>query len=298
MSGSRLLALYDHAVEATNAASGLRRFVLDLAVRGKLVHQEPVDEPASELLLRIAAEKARLVEAGQFKAKPNLADVPRDDAPHDLPPTWRWVRFGNIAAFSAGRTPPRKDNSYWNTGDYPWVSIGDMEDGTTVTTTRETVSSKARTNVFKCAPRSPGTIVMSFKLTIGKIARLGIPAFHNEAIVSIFPYLHDLDPFLFKVLPDLARSGDTKGAIKGATLNRKSISNILVPLPPLVEQYRIVATIDEIMSLCTRLEAARIVREDTRERLLETLLHEALEATSRDFRDARIGFPSSRTQCP
>ena len=108
---------------------------------------------------------------------------------------------------------------------------------------------------------------MSFKLTIGKIARLGIPAFHNEAIISIRPHLADLDPYLFKVLPAFARQGDTKGAIKGATLNRNSISNILLPLPPLAEQQRIVAKIDALMALCDRLEAARAGREAARDRL-------------------------------
>jgi type I restriction enzyme S subunit len=189
----------------------------------------------------------------------------RHDRPHELPATWRWVRFGNIVDFSAGRTPSRNDTSFWNTGDFAWISIADMEDGKTVAATKETVSSKARANVFKCEPEAPGTMIMSFKLTIGKIARLGIAAFHNEAIISIRPHLDKLDPFLFKVLPDFARGGDTKGAIKGATLNRASISNISIPLPPLAEQHRIVAKIDELMALCDRLEEARSTRETTRD---------------------------------
>src|SRR5690606_5135719 len=77
----------------------------------------------------------------------------------------------------------------------------------------------------------------------------------------------DLDPYLFKVLPDLARGGDTKGAIKGATLNRESISNILIPLPPLAEQRRSVAKAEELRALLGRPEAARTPREATRDRL-------------------------------
>jgi len=187
--------------------------------------------------------------------------------PHPIPNNWSWVRFGNIVDFSAGRTPSRNDASFWNTGDYPWVSIADMEDGKVIESTKETVSEKARKVAFKSEPEQPGTMIMSFKLTIGKIARLGILAFHNEAIISIRPTLADLDPYLFKVLPDLARGGDTKGAIKGATLNRESISNILTPLPPLAEQHRIVAKVDELMALLDRLEAARTAREATRDRL-------------------------------
>ena len=70
---------------------------------------------------------------------------------------------------------------------------------------------------------------MSFKLTIGKISRLGIPAFHNEAIISIHPHLPEMEPYLFNVLPQFAKEGNTKGAIKGVTLNRDSITNILFP---------------------------------------------------------------------
>jgi len=282
MNADRLLALYGKVAEAEDAIPRLRRFVLDLAVRGKLVPQDPADEPASELLKRIAAEKARLVKAGEIKNKPDLPLVEASAQTHPIPRNWQWVRFGNIVDFSAGRTPARNDTSFWNTGEYPWVSIADMEDGQVVASTKETVSEKARKVAFKSEPEPAGTMIMSFKLTIGKIARLGVPAFHNEAIISIRPHLADLDPYVFKVLPDLARGGDTKGAIKGATLNRESISNILIPLPPLAEQRRIVAKVEELMALLDRLEAALSTADTTRARLLEALLHEALETGAGD----------------
>lgn len=267
MNAERLLALYEQVAEAPDAVPRLRRFVLDLAVRGKLVPQDAGDEPASELLKRIAAERARLVKAGEIRNKSDLPPVEPPDQPHSIPSHWMWVRFGNIVDFSAGRTPSRNDTSFWNTGDYPWVSIADMADGQVVEVTKETVSEKARNVAFKSEPEPPGTMIMSFKLTIGKIARLGVPAFHNEAIIAIRPHLVELDPYLFKVLPDLARGGDTKGAIKGATLNRESISNILIPLPPLTEQRRIVAKVEELMALLDRLEAARGAAQATRDRL-------------------------------
>jgi len=267
MNAERLLAHYEKIADAPNAVVRLRRFVLDLAVRGKLVPQDASDEPASELLKRIAAEKARLVKAGEIRNKPELPAVAEDDAPFDLPRTWKWVRLANVIDFSAGRTPSRHDPSFWNTGDHAWASIADMEDGQVLGTTKETVSNRARDKVFGSQPEAPGTLIMSFKLTIGKIARLGIPAFHNEAIIAIRPHLPDLDPYLFKVLPQFARRADPKGAVKGATLNRESISNILLPLPPLAEQHRIVAKVDELMGLCDRLEAARQRREAARDRL-------------------------------
>jgi len=257
-------------------------------VRGKLVPQDPNDEPAEELLKRIAKEKARLVKAGERRDRLAPPAVAEDEAPFGVPSTWRWVRFGNIVDFSAGRTPSRHDPSFWNTGDHAWVSIADMEDGQVVSATKETVSERARERVFGSEPEEPGTIIMSFKLTIGKIARLGVPAFHNEAIISIRPHLAELDGYLFKVLPQFARQGDTKGAIKGATLNRDSISNIILPLPPLAEQHRIVAKVDELMGLCDRLEAARAGRETVRDRLAAASLAR-LNAPDTKASPAKVG---------
>ena len=267
MNAERLLQHYEKIADAPDAIARLRRFILDLAVRGKLVPQDLKEEPASELLQRIAKERTRLVKAGEIKNKLALPSVDGPERPFDIPASWEWVRFANVVDFSAGRTPSRNDLSFWNNGDHSWVSIADMQDGQILTATKESVSDKARARIFGSAPEAPGTILMSFKLTIGKIARLGVPAFHNEAIISIRPHVSELDPYLFKVLPQFARQGDTKGAIKGATLNRDSISNILIPLPPLAEQNRIVAKVDELMGHCDRLEAAREKREATRDRL-------------------------------
>ena len=266
MTAHRLLAHFDAVVDTPDAVQRLRRFILDLAVRGKLVPQDPNDEPASELLKRNEAEKTRLIELGQLRRRPALSPPVGCDEPHYIPVTWSWVRFGNIVDFQTGRTPSRNEPSYWNSGDYAWVSIRDMKDGEILTSTNETVTKRAKQEIFRTEPEQVGTMLMSFKLTIGKIARLGIPAYHNEAIISIKPIVSDIDPYLFAVLPVFARQGDTKDAIKGVTLNRKSLSNLLVPLPPVAEQDRIISRVDELMALCDRLDAAISEREATRDR--------------------------------
>jgi type I restriction enzyme, S subunit len=266
LNDASLLQHYELVADAPDAVSRLRRLVLALAVRGQLVPQDPTDESASDLLRRIAAKKLRLVKSGIVRNSRGLNDGCPFDEPFNIPKSWRWVQFASIADFSAGRTPPRNDPSFWNTGDYAWVSIADIVDGQILTATKETVSNKARDEVFGSEPELPGTMIMSFKLTIGKIARLRIPAFHNEAIISIKPYLAGLDNYLFKALPQFARQGETKDAIKGATLNRESISKIVLPLPPLAEQRRIVSKIDELMALCDKLDASRVEREAARDR--------------------------------
>ena len=135
---------------------------------------------------------------------------------------------------SMDKTPPRGEQKFWSNGVYPWGSIADLRDGEVITTTKEKVSEEAYHFVFSENISHAGNIVMSFKLTIGKISILGIDAFHNEAIVTISPY-HKSNIFknyLIRVLPYLSQLGNSKDAIKGKTLNSKSLYNIWIPLPP------------------------------------------------------------------
>ena len=118
-----------------------------------------------------------------------------------------------------------------------------------MTATKECVNSFAAENTFKGKISKAGTLLMSFKLTVGKVSILGIDAFHNEAIISIYPFV---DPdkittmFLFATLPLLSQSGDTKSAIKGNTLNSDSLDALLIPLPPIMEQKRIFDKLHEL----------------------------------------------------
>ncbi len=258
----------------------LRRTILDLAVRGKLVGQDPKDEPVPDLIRRIQAEKGRARKTVQDRRNDLVQQSEDNHQRFELPVSWKWILFGDVASFSAGRTPSRHDSSFWNTGDYPWVSIADMQDGGTVVATKETVSKQARDQIFRAEPSPSGTMIMSFKLTIGKISKLGTAAYHNEAIISIRPYLPEMYDYLFLVLPQFARLGDTKDAIKGATLNRLSIANICLPLPPLAEQRRIVAKVDELMAICDKLEAQITAVQAESQRFLEAVLHEALNGAA------------------
>ena len=252
-------------------AQQLKNSILQMAVQGKLVPQDPGDEPASVLLQRIKAEKQELIKAGKIKKDKKSSEIFRgaahnlpyafceqigkeirdisDEIPFEIPDSWEWVRFSNLVNFSMGKTPPRKETEYWENPIYPWVSIADMPADGTVLSTKEKVNQYAADNTFKSGISPIGTLIMSFKLTVGKVSILGIDAYHNEAIISIFPFVDDdriVTSYLFKVLPLIAQNGDTKTAIKGATLNSDSLSNLLIPLPPLTEQKRIVNRIVEL----------------------------------------------------
>ena len=278
-------------------AQQLKNSILQMAVQGKLVPQDPSDEPASVLLERIKAEKQELIKAGKIKKDKKSSEIFRgashnlpyayceqigkeirdisDEIPFEIPDSWEWVRFSNLVNFSMGKTPPRKETEYWENPIYPWVSIADMPADGTVLSTKEKVNQYAADNTFKSGISPIGTLIMSFKLTVGKVSILGIDAYHNEAIISIFPFVDDdriITSYLFKVLPLIAQNGDTKTAIKGATLNSDSLSNLLIPLPPLTEQKRIVNRIVELESYVSAYDIA-----ETHLTALNTTFPEALK---------------------
>ena len=173
-----------------------------------------------------------------------------------MPNNWKWIKFGELVSFNIGKTPPRSDSSYWSNDEYHWVSISDMIDNSYINDTREFVSEKAHKEKFREKISKSGTLLMSFKLTVGRCSILNIDSYHNEGIISIYPNYDSeiLKQYLFKILPFMTKYGDSKGAIKGTTLNSKSLNNLLIPLPPIEEQKRIVDTLEQLLLLCDDIE--------------------------------------------
>ena len=243
----------------------LKKSILQEAIQGRLVPQDSSEESASTLLEHICIEKHKLQKEGKLKKKDIVDSIIfkgednkyyekvdgktldiTEEIPFDLPESWSWCRLANIVHYRIGKTPARGEAAYWQPGTIPWVSISDMKDYGTIVHTKESVSTKAITLLGQKAPK--GTLLMSFKLTVGRTAVLDIDAYHNEAIISIWPFCDStsLQPYLFYTLPVLANLGDSKDAIKGKTLNSSSINNLLIPLPPSAEQIRIVNRIKEL----------------------------------------------------
>lgn len=173
-----------------------------------------------------------------------------------LPEEWEVVRLGDIVEFNLGRTPKRSDKSYWADGKYSWVSIADMNDFGYIYNTKEKVSQKAYEEVFKKRLVPKETLLMSFKLTIGRTSILKIDAFHNEAIISIYPNKnYALKYFLFYFLPTINFSNYYDNVVKGKTLNSAKIKKLLIPLPPLPEQKKIAAVLSSVQSAKEKTEA-------------------------------------------
>ena len=266
----------------------LKNSILQMAVQGKLVPQDPNDEPASVLLERIRAEKEQLIKEGKIKKEKNPSVIFRgadnlpyekigknepvciaDEVPFDIPESWEWVRFKNLVSYNMGKTPPRKESEYWENATYPWVSIADLVLDDTVCVTKEHVNEHSAKVIFKNHISKAGTLLMSFKLTVGKVSILGMDAFHNEAIISIYPFCdvnRVITNYLFATLPLLSQNGNTKTAIKGATLNSDSLDALLIPVPPIKEQIRIcekIKALKNILSIYTNLEQSLTRLNDT-----------------------------------
>ena len=260
----------------------LKNSILKLAIQGKLVPQDLSDEPASVLLSRIREEKLRLVDEKIIKKEKALAPITEEEKPFDIPESWEWVRLGEIASLYIGKTPERGNTAFWSDNDYPWISISDMTEYGHVKTTKECISKKASALCFRRI--SPmGSLIMSFKLTVGRTSILDIDAFHNEAIVTIERYCDNNNYFrdyLFYLLPIIANMGDSKDAIKGKTLNSTSLNNLITPLPPLAEQHRIVTKIEELLPLVEEYDEAQKnldkLNDGLPEKLKKSVLQQAI----------------------
>lgn len=235
----------------------LKASILQYAIQGKLVEQRPEEGTGEELYKQIQEEKQRLIKDGKIKKEKTLPEITDDEIPFDIPESWKWCKFGELVDYVLGKTPPRSESVWWN-DDVQWVTISDMEDFGYIKETKEMVSKKAIDEKFRIiSPKE--TLLMSFKLTIGRTAILGIDAVHNEAIISIFPYVDEAYYFrnyLFHILPIITQWGDSKNAIKGKTLNSKSMANLLIPLAPLPELQRIVAKIEKLLPYVDRYSIA------------------------------------------
>ncbi|MGV9007299.1 MAG: restriction endonuclease subunit S [Brevundimonas sp.] len=259
----------------------LRQTILNLAVRGRLVEQDPADEPASALLERIALEKARLVRNGKAR-KSEIGPMVLDDAPFRIPPLWAWTRLGSVADWGAGSTPPRGNPDLYGPG-LTWLKSGELNDNRALAGSSETVTLLAvKTGSFR--RNKPGDILVAmYGATIGKVAILAEEAVTNQAVCGCTPFEGLSNQFLFLFL--LAQREQFRSASEGGAqpnISKEKIVGTPFPLPPLAEQHRIVAKVDQLMRLCDGLEGGLKGTSTIRLRLLDALLHEALNPVPLD----------------
>ena len=156
----------------------------------------------------------------------------------NYPSHWTKSRLDEICEISIGRTPARDNKRYWGS-DFPWLSISDMNQGRTITSTKEFIT-KTAAKECNCRIVKPGTLLLSFKLSIGKVGINQIPLYTNEAIAALPLKRPDLvnGTFLYWALRYVDLEKDTDKAAKGKTLNKAKLKEVIIPLPSLPEQRR------------------------------------------------------------
>ncbi|OWW00942.1 hypothetical protein ATY81_06810 [Rhizobium sp. R72] len=289
MNAERLLQHYEQIADAPDVVARLRQFILDLAVRGKLVPQDSKDEPASELLKQVAAEKARLVKAGDLRKPREISDGNEIVEPWLIPSNWQWARLDAVGAVVGGGTPSATDASnFAPPGEgVPWLTPADLGGYPDLYISRGSRDLSERGLKASSATIMPkGTILFTSRAPIGYVAIAANPISTNQGFKSIVPYVADCSNFIATAMKAFAPQIDAKAP--GTTFKEvsgKIVAGIPFPLPPLAEQHRIVAKVDELMALCDELEAARTERETKRDRLAAASLARLNTSDPETFRD-------------
>jgi type I restriction enzyme S subunit len=250
----------------------LREMILELAVRGKLVPQDPDDEPTSELLNRIEDEKAQLVKEGKIKKQKIEYELAKSDISFDIPNSWKWVKLGNVINFINGYAFKSSDFSEQGIGI---VKIGDIQNGVLTPKTMSRVAPSVVANVDIGLRVIKGDLLIAMSgATTGKLGfNTSDEYFYlNQRVGKICPYL--IDPY-YLYFPLTTKITENLGKSLGSAipnLSTAQINEITFALPPLDEQHRIVAKVDELMALCDQLEAQTEASIDAHKTLVEVLL--------------------------
>ena len=237
-------------------AQVLREKILDLAMRGKLVKQDPNDEPASVLLEKIKAEKEQLIKEKKIKKSKLLPPISDEEKPFEIPDSWEWVRLGDIGAWAAGATPSRKHPEYYG-GTIPWLKTGDLNDGIVNETSEKITELGVKNSSVKV--NEPGNVLIAmYGATIGKLGIVG-----NQELVtnqaccgcSLFDGVHNWYLFYY-LLASRKRLIDLGSGGAQPNISKNKIEKFTFPLPPLEEQSRIAAKIAQLFALLRKVESS------------------------------------------
>ena len=224
----------------------LKQLTLQLAMQGKLVPQDPNNQPASELLKKIEKEK----KANKVKS---LEPIKSGSIPYVLPNGWQWVYLNDFGVWKSGSTPSRTNSAYYG-GDIPWVKSGEVNQGLTKKT-EETITQKALDECSLSLNPVGSVLVAMYGANIGEVGILEIEATTNQAICACQTFSKINNQFLKFLIDSLKGYFISQGA--GAAqpnISRVKIINSIVPLPPFNEQEKIVEKINQLMALCDELE--------------------------------------------
>ncbi|KGN87843.1 restriction endonuclease subunit S [Porphyromonas gulae] len=238
----------------------LRQKILDLAIHGKLVPQDPADEPASVLLQRIRTEKERLIKEGKIKRSRKSAKT--SDTPHyvqmpfDVPQGWVWTTLGEVGEWQSGGTPSRSNKSYYG-GNIPWLKTGDLNDGF-ISDIPESITEDAVANSSAKINPTGSVLIAMYGATIGKLGILTFPSTTNQACCACIEFRAITQLYLFYfLLSQRSRFISRGGGGAQSNISKELIVNTHIPLPPLGEQQRIVMEIEKYFVLIDQIEQGK-----------------------------------------
>ncbi len=271
---------FDHLADAPNRLQKLRELILQLAVQGKLVPQDPNDEPAS-----VQLERIRLKKEDQNKQRRLWnAEQQAHDVPFELPHNWKWMKLGEVGKIVGGGTPRTDNPAYYSLNGVPWLTPADLYQlkGKYIGRGKRDISELGlRESSAQLMP--VGTVLFSSRAPIGYVAIAANDLATNQGFKSCVPFILQMNEYIYYFLKYSAKAIEANAA--GTTFKEvsgKDVSEILIPLPPLAEQRRIVAKVDQLIALCDELESRQQQRREARLRLNDVALDNLLAAHDPD----------------
>ncbi len=282
---------FDTAFAAPGGIKKLRELILSLAMQGKLVAQDPNDPPARELLKEIEAEKRRLVKEGKIKAPKLLPEIKAEEVPYELPAGWAWSKLGDITIFENGDRSKRypNENDHQLSG-IPFFGAKDMVDGVLRFDNGLRFISETKFSELSNGKLINRDFVVLLRGTVGKMAIFRSndefsTGFINAQMLILRMLNKELCNFFrmysaTKIFQSLVINKTTGSAVRQMPAN--VLLDFIVPVPPLPEQHRIVAKIDQLMARCNELEKLRAEREQKRLAIHTATLRQLLTAQEQD----------------
>ena len=257
----------------------LRQKILDLAIHGKLVPQDPNDEPASVLLERIRTEKERLISEGKIKRSRKSAkttDTPHyENVPFEVPENWEWTTLGEIGTWQSGATPSRLRKDYYG-GNIPWLKTGDLNDGL-IMDIPEFITQKALDETSVKLNPIGSILIAMYGATIGKIGILTFPATTNQACCACSDYKIEQMYLFYFLLANKKVFIAMGGGGAQPNISKEKIAVTFMPLPPLTEQQRIVVEIERWFKLIDAIDQSKADLQttitQTKSKILDLAIH-------------------------
>ena len=265
----------------------LRQTILNLAVRGRLVEQDPNDEPAGELLERIAGKRNELVLQKASRREKPLAAIDADEPPFKVPSGWEWSRIGDAVLFTQYGTSTKSSPSEQGV---PVLTMGNIQDGMVIWRNEKRIPNTVE--------ELPALYLKKFDLLYNRtnsaelVGKTGIYLGEDDCrtfasyLIRLRVSREHFSPYFLNLTMNTSEFRETqivpliKKQTGQANVNGTALKNMLVPVPPLAEQRRIVAKVDALMALCDRLEASFVAGDATRGRLCDSLLYEIVSPTT------------------